>query len=88
MRLLSPKLVRYLFDSHSKHTRVLLIEIKESKGIEANLIAEARKCTRLMIWTDCDREGENIGAEVASVCRRGNGAIVVTRARFSVIMPA
>lgn len=41
----------------------------------------------LMIWTDCDREGEHIGAEIASVCRRVKGNIVVKRARFSAIIP-
>ena len=41
----------------------------------------------LMIWADCDREGEHIGAEIASVCRRVKGNIVVKRARFSAIIP-
>lgn len=40
----------------------------------------------LMIWTDCDREGENIGEEVASVCRKANRNITVRRARFSAII--
>jgi DNA topoisomerase IA len=56
------------------------------KGIEANLMAEARKATHLMIWTDCDREGEHIGSEVADVCRKANPRIVVKRARFSAII--
>ncbi|CUA68183.1 DNA topoisomerase III [Rhizoctonia solani] len=42
----------------------------------------------LMIWTDCDREGENIGAEVEAVCLRSNPRIRVKRARFSAIIPA
>ena len=41
-----------------------------------------------MIWTDCDREGEFIGAMVAKVCRRAKPNIVVKRARFSAIIPA
>ncbi|SCV72038.1 BQ2448_4732 [Microbotryum intermedium] len=56
------------------------------KGIAANLAAEARNATHLMIWTDCDREGEHIGIEVATVCRKANPRIIVKRARFSAII--
>jgi len=58
------------------------------KGIEQNLTTEARKATHLMIWTDCDREGEFIGSVVAEVCRKAKPNIVVKRARFSAIIPA
>lgn len=57
-------------------------------ALERNLAHEARNANQVMIWTDCDREGENIGAEVAQVCRRSNQRIVVTRARFSSVTPA
>ncbi|KAF9094132.1 DNA topoisomerase [Mortierella sp. GBA35] len=57
-------------------------------ALERNLANEARNANQVMIWTDCDREGENIGAEVAQVCRRSNPRIVVTRARFSSVTPA
>ena len=59
---------------------------KNQKGIEKNLLAEARKATHLMIWTDCDREGEHIGSEVAIVCRKANPDIIVSRAKFSAII--
>jgi len=39
-----------------------------------------------MIWTDCDREGENIGAEIVKICRQAKPNIVVKRARFSAII--
>lgn len=39
-----------------------------------------------MIWTDCDREGEHIGAEVVRECQRVKRDIEVTRARFSAII--
>jgi DNA topoisomerase-3 len=58
----------------------------DKKTIEKNLIQEARRAQMLMIWTDCDREGENIGEEVASVCRKANRNITVRRARFSAII--
>ncbi|KAF1743659.1 hypothetical protein MXB_4918 [Myxobolus squamalis] len=31
----------------------------------------ARTCQHLVIWTDCDREGENIGFEIINTCKRG-----------------
>ncbi|ETW80507.1 hypothetical protein HETIRDRAFT_46055 [Heterobasidion irregulare TC 32-1] len=58
----------------------------DKKSIEQNLINEAKKAQQLMIWTDCDREGENIGAEIASICRKAQKHIVVKRARFSAII--
>ncbi|KIM69269.1 hypothetical protein SCLCIDRAFT_1177215 [Scleroderma citrinum Foug A] len=58
-----------------------------NKTIERNLMTEARTANTLMIWTDCDREGENIGWEIISVCRKARPNIVVKRARFSAIIP-
>ena len=40
----------------------------------------------LVIWTDCDREGEAIGAEIVAICRKANPTIQVKRARFSAII--
>lgn len=59
---------------------------KDKKGIEDNLLARARSADTLMIWTDCDREGEHIGLEIVRVCRRAKRNIVVKRARFSAII--
>lgn len=58
----------------------------DKKDIESNLMTQARHAQVLMIWTDCDREGEHIGMEIAKVCRRANPAIRVKRARFSAII--
>ncbi|KAI0313920.1 DNA topoisomerase [Amylostereum chailletii] len=58
----------------------------DKKSIARNLSAEAKKVQQLMIWTDCDREGENIGAEIAKICRQANRNITVKRARFSAII--
>lgn len=41
----------------------------------------------LIIWTDCDREGENIGFEVIEVCTAVKNNLKVYRAKFSEITP-
>ena len=58
----------------------------DKRAIAQNLSNEAKKAEQLVIWTDCDREGENIGAEIASVCRKANRNLTVRRARFSAII--
>ena len=37
--------------------------------LQRTLEREVRGCQLLIIWTDCDREGENIGFEVIEVCQ-------------------
>ena len=37
----------------------------------------------MYIWTDCDREGEHIGAEAIAIARKANPRIEIKRARFS-----
>ncbi|EAU90946.2 hypothetical protein CC1G_02333 [Coprinopsis cinerea okayama7 len=59
---------------------------QDKKAIETNLKNQARYADMLMIWTDCDREGEHIGMEVVNVCRRVRPNIQVKRARFSAII--
>lgn len=56
-----------------------------AKLIRQNLEFEVRFCDALIIWTDCDREGENIGYEVIDVCRKIKPNIRVYRAKFSEI---
>ncbi len=56
--------------------------------MESNLKAEARTADLLMIWTDCDREGEHIGFEIVAACRKAKPGLRVKRARFSAIIPA
>lgn len=46
---------------------------------------QAQRAQILIIWTDCDREGENIGAEIRSACLEGNPNLDVYRAIFSEI---
>jgi DNA topoisomerase III len=56
---------------------------QEKKTIAQNLAEQARYAQHLVIWTDCDREGEHIGHEIVEAARRGNSGISVKRARFS-----
>ncbi|KAL5106637.1 DNA topoisomerase 3-alpha [Taenia crassiceps] len=61
--------------------------ITECESIMRTLEREIRNCSHLIIWTDCDREGENIGTEVVEVCQRVKPSIHISRARFSEITP-
>jgi DNA topoisomerase III len=70
-----------LFDA-TIYTRIPKDKVK----IRDNLSSQASGCQMLVIWTDCDREGEAIGAEVAHICRQSNSRITVKRARFSAII--
>lgn len=56
-----------------------------SNKIKSTIQREIRKCSALIIWTDCDREGENIGFEIIHVCRQVNPGIKIFRAQFSEI---
>lgn len=56
-------------------------------NIKRTLEREVRQCQALIIWTDCDREGENIGFEVIDVCKAVKNNLQVFRARFSEITP-
>ena len=53
--------------------------------IKRTLEREVRGAGLLIIWTDCDREGENIGMEIVSVCRAIKPGLRVLRAKFSEI---
>uniref|UniRef100_A0A0K0G0Q1 DNA topoisomerase n=1 Tax=Strongyloides venezuelensis TaxID=75913 RepID=A0A0K0G0Q1_STRVS len=61
--------------------------VETMKNIETTLRNCSRVSSILVIWTDCDREGENIGAEIARVCSTFNENIDIYRARFSEITP-
>ncbi|XP_038165343.1 DNA topoisomerase 3-alpha [Cyprinodon tularosa] len=55
--------------------------------IKRTLEKEAKQCQALIIWTDCDREGENIGFEVIDVCKAVKPNLQIFRAKFSEITP-
>ena len=58
----------------------------DAKAIALNLRQEVRNADAIMIWTDCDREGEHIGLEIITECRKVKRGIRVMRARFSAII--
>lgn len=60
---------------------------EELPKVKRNLQNLARKATMLVLWLDCDREGENIAFEVIQVCTEVNPRLVVKRARFSALIP-
>ncbi|EGV61874.1 DNA topoisomerase [Yamadazyma tenuis] len=45
---------------------------KSKLAIHQNIANEARSANYLMIWTDCDREGEAIGYEILEAAKKGN----------------
>ncbi|XP_077396561.1 DNA topoisomerase 3-alpha isoform X2 [Festucalex cinctus] len=55
--------------------------------VKRTLEKEVRQCQALIIWTDCDREGENIGFEIINVCKAVKPNLQVFRAKFSEITP-
>ncbi|CAD8174816.1 unnamed protein product [Paramecium octaurelia] len=57
----------------------------DKQNLELNLKNFASICNRLILWLDCDREGENIAFEVMEVCREANPNIQVNRAHFSAV---
>ncbi|ONL93974.1 DNA topoisomerase 3-alpha [Zea mays] len=59
---------------------------QDKQAIKQTLEEEARRCQWLVLWLDCDREGENIAYEVIDVCTRANSHLNIWRARFSALI--
>lgn len=59
---------------------------EDKVDIKRTLEEEARRCQWLVLWLDCDREGENIAFEVVDVCRSVNRHLTLRRARFSALI--
>lgn len=60
-----------------------VLENVSNKDIAKCLQRESKHVNFLIIWTDCDREGEAIGWEIAQTCLKVNKNLIVKRARFS-----
>ncbi|XP_011031138.1 PREDICTED: DNA topoisomerase 3-alpha isoform X2 [Populus euphratica] len=59
---------------------------EDKLDIKRTLEEEARRCHWLVLWLDCDREGENIAFEVMAVCKGVNRNLTIRRARFSALI--
>lgn len=57
----------------------------EMEPLKRNLEALGRRASTLVLWMDCDREGENICFEVMRVVQAANSRIGVCRAHFSAL---
>ncbi|XP_076641227.1 topoisomerase 3-alpha isoform X2 [Halictus rubicundus] len=73
-----------LFDAPVTKQCIEDISVKIKKTLER----EVKQCSALIIWTDCDREGENIGFEIIHVCQAVKPNIRIYRAKFSEITQA
>lgn len=63
-----------------------IIEVITKKEVYENIAQEARTSDKLMIWTDCDREGEFIGFSIFKAAQLGNPNITLmntVRSQFS-----
>ena len=63
--------------------RVLRKHAQDKRSIAQNIQDQAKYCRLLVIWTDCDREGEHIGQEIVDAAKKGNRQLQVKRAKFS-----
>ncbi|CBZ54216.1 putative DNA topoisomerase III alpha [Neospora caninum Liverpool] len=61
---------------------------QDAGDVQKNLVDLAKKAQWLVLWLDCDREGENIAFEVLSVCSKANSRLKVFRAVFSALTKA
>lgn len=71
---------RILFD-----TRIINIVNPEHKTVAENIKRLVEKAEMVIIWTDCDREGENIASQIENTIKYKNSKIIIKRARFSAI---
>ncbi len=61
---------------------------ENSKDVVKNIQDAARGIQQLVLWLDCDREGEAIAYEVIEVCRSVSPDIKLFRAHFSTVTAA
>ena len=62
---------------------------QDMEPLKIMLQSQARTANAIILWLDCDREGEAISDEVRTVCLEGNASLrsKVYRAKFSTVLP-
>merc|ERR1719221_1132627 len=71
------------------NAELLKVATEDSESLKRNLQQLARQCQWLVLWLDCDREGEAIAFEVLETCQRAaGGRLQVFRAVFSALTHA
>ena len=67
---------------------ILTFYRSDMQPLERTLRQLSQQATHVILWLDCDREGEAIGAEVQQVCMEANPRLqnTVYRARFSTVL--
>eukprot|EP01138_Halocafeteria_seosinensis_P013245 gb/GECG01013527.1/.p1 GENE.gb/GECG01013527.1/~~gb/GECG01013527.1/.p1 ORF type:complete len:1063 (+),score=86.31 gb/GECG01013527.1/:1-3189(+) len=60
----------------------------DMSDLEKDLRKFAKQSQMLVLWLDCDREGENIAMEIKEICCDANPRLDVRRARFSSVTRA
>ncbi|OII77998.1 DNA topoisomerase family protein [Cryptosporidium andersoni] len=66
-------------------TPLIKVISEDCNDIAQNLKHYSKLASTLILWLDCDREGENIAFEVISVCLDANPKLKILRARFSAL---
>ncbi len=67
------------------HIPLIKSPVENAHGVVSNLKYYSRDCDDLIIWTDCDREGEAIGYDIIDICVQTKSNLDVYRAKFSAL---
>jgi len=67
------------------HIPVVKSPIESSINVVQNLKFFSKDIDSLVIWTDCDREGEAIGYDIIDICIAVKPGIDIYRAHFSAL---